>query len=210
MSGIAPARLKRKEIDGAYDEFTDFTLSSPATKIRRLDAVLAPIVEEEDPAPSVFSNDVDAGMMGVEDPAPVVVDDVNDEKALVLYRPVSDRLMGSPGLANVSYRVSSDVISGLKNQYFWPSNPTNGLGAERPAVNNCLALVPFQQPVHASVDPPLEEEDLMDADVATMEVEENCGETFSAGVGGDSLHQWPQHCMSPQLSPNTNTPVMWS
>ncbi|KAE8657966.1 hypothetical protein F3Y22_tig00116976pilonHSYRG00207 [Hibiscus syriacus] len=40
-------KFKRKNIDQVNDDFSDFSLSSPATKIRRLDADLPPIIEED-------------------------------------------------------------------------------------------------------------------------------------------------------------------
>jgi len=77
--------LKRKRcVDEVND---DFPLSSPATKIRRLDAELPPIVEEDEllPSPSSF-------------PSP------NDERALVLFKPLAH----SP--SSISFTVDSDLI----------------------------------------------------------------------------------------------------
>ncbi|KAK9098313.1 hypothetical protein Syun_025358 [Stephania yunnanensis] len=42
-------KMKRKDLEEVVDDFTDFYLTSPARKIRRLDAELPPIMEEDEP-----------------------------------------------------------------------------------------------------------------------------------------------------------------
>ncbi|GMQ07489.1 hypothetical protein CsSME_00051653 [Camellia sinensis var. sinensis] len=49
MAGyLAMKMMKRKDLEDVNDDFSDFSLSSPARKIRRLDAELPPIMEEEE------------------------------------------------------------------------------------------------------------------------------------------------------------------
>lgn len=36
MDGYVPAKMKRKDLEEVYDEFSEFSLSSPVRKIRRL------------------------------------------------------------------------------------------------------------------------------------------------------------------------------
>lgn len=47
----------------------------------------------------------------------VPVPALNEERALVLYKPVDAQLLLSPAQSNVSFRVSSDLIHGLKSKY---------------------------------------------------------------------------------------------
>lgn len=46
---MARTKMKRKDLDQVSDDFSDFSLSSPARKIRRLDAELPPIMEDDEP-----------------------------------------------------------------------------------------------------------------------------------------------------------------
>jgi len=91
-------KLKRKDIDQVNDDFSDFSLSSPATKIRRLDAELPPIIEEEEPF--------------VE----------NHEKAIVLFNPFLHpnlhNHLRSPSTLSLS--LNSDLISGFKSKHQFP------------------------------------------------------------------------------------------
>ena len=83
-------KLKRKDIDLVNDDFSDFSLSSPATKIRRLDAELPPIIEEEEPF--------------VE----------NHEKAIVVFNPLPHHQLRSP--STLSFSLNPDLISGFKSK----------------------------------------------------------------------------------------------
>ncbi|CAH2065303.1 unnamed protein product, partial [Thlaspi arvense] len=71
-----PMKMKRKEIDRVNDEFSDFSLSSPARKIRRLDLDLPPIMEEEVDLPPVMEEEEIQS-------APA-----NEERAIVLFKPL--------------------------------------------------------------------------------------------------------------------------
>lgn len=88
--------LKRKVhgiVDQISDDFSDFSLSSPATKIRRLHGELPPIVEEHE--------------QEEHEPLP------NEERALVLFKPF---LPHSPDYNNSSFSLTlnSDLISQIK------------------------------------------------------------------------------------------------
>lgn len=48
MKTMKKKRKEVEELDQVNDDFSDFSLSSPARKIRRLDAHLPPIMEEEE------------------------------------------------------------------------------------------------------------------------------------------------------------------
>ncbi|KAJ6814371.1 uncharacterized protein M6B38_139770 [Iris pallida] len=220
MTGFASTKMKRKDLDEVYDEFSEFSLNSPARKIRRLDAELSPILEEEEPSfPATFGQKLPlaeqatcssmAGMGSV-----MVEDDPslpsNEERALVLYKPMDNPLVLSPS----SFRVRPDLMVGLKSadQVLWSGNPKPVTIEEVPmdyianAHGNSLAVVPWVQTQASSeprgmiVEEPMEEED---QGGASMEVEEN-------GQQVEGLHQWPQHCMTPQIPQNSSTPIMWS
>ncbi|XP_061347580.1 uncharacterized protein LOC133293075 [Gastrolobium bilobum] len=103
--------LKRK--GNVSDDFFDFSLSSPATKIRRLDAALPPIVEEEEPLPLP----------------------PNNERALVLFKPP----LTSP--SSFSLTLSSDLISGIKNKFPWSKHCDSD--CDQNENDHRLALVPW-------------------------------------------------------------------
>nr|CAD1824888.1 unnamed protein product [Ananas comosus var. bracteatus] len=140
--------MKRKDLEEVFDEFSEFSLSSPARKIRRLDAELPPIIEEEDLAvpldieqqPQLMKEEASVPAMVIGS-GPVVEDGPptlptlpsNEERALVLYKPVEGQLLFGPGGSNVSFRVSSDFLYGLKSQVFhrretscWRRNQVKG------------------------------------------------------------------------------------
>ncbi|KAK2439288.1 hypothetical protein QL285_023971 [Trifolium repens] len=208
--------LKRK-VDGVVnhitDDFSDFSLSSPATKIRRLDAQLPPIVEEDD---ETFH-------------AP------NDERALVLFKPI----VHSP--SSFSLTLNSDLISEIKNNqlswskqcdsstdYYYDDNNNN---------NRHLAIVPWVPQASTSSSHNFEDSEyrnsnansmeLMEADemgevqeedgAAMMDVEQednnNNTSTFNYPMMLN-LHQqvdgFQQHCLLPQIPQNTSTPISWT
>ncbi|XVE71917.1 hypothetical protein DITRI_Ditri10aG0189700 [Diplodiscus trichospermus] len=201
-------KLKRKDIDQVNDDFSDFSLSSPATKIRRLDADLPPIMEEEECLPE------------------------NHERAIVLFDPLlhnnnSDSntpLLRSP--SNLS--ISSDIISGFKSQFLRASDMKSADYDEakskesNKATEGCLAVVPWvpsRIPSVESSDGEVEVTESMEAD--EMDVEENNsnnarmeqenGYEFGGLRPGEALHHWTQqHCMISQPPQNTFTPITWS
>ncbi|XAR63713.1 hypothetical protein NMG60_11023749 [Bertholletia excelsa] len=236
MAVFMSTKLKRKELEDVNDEFSDFSLSSPARKIRRLDAELPPIIEEDRDGPWVFeqpmapeenfaSNTVQLGESGL------VIEELpdvskNDERAIVLFKPMNSPLPQSP--SNFSISVDSNIISGIKNQILC-SNRCNAVksaddeaarqGSETRAPNECLAVVPWfpsqNLPNRGLEAPQTEISELMESeemDEATMDIEEdNGGGEPGQGLSGinQGLQQWQQHCMIPQLPQITSTPIVW-
>ncbi|XP_017699781.2 uncharacterized protein LOC103713123 isoform X1 [Phoenix dactylifera] len=183
------------------------------------DAELLPIMEEEDPRDqmSASSSVVELGSTMTDDAAPVPA--LNEERALVLYKPVDAQLLLSPGQSNVSFRVSSDLIHGLKNQAFQSGNQ---MPIEHKSVvsNNCLAVIPWlpnQGPAAATGfgEPKLysglsqEPMEAGEVESTSMEVEGDREQAAVDGVGVEGFHQWQQHCMTPHLPANSSTPIMW-
>ncbi|KAF9617532.1 hypothetical protein IFM89_037344 [Coptis chinensis] len=227
MSGYSwSLKMKRKELEDVYDDFSDFSLSSPARKIRRLDADLPPIMEEEDQ----LGIPVDIEMPTVSRQI-IEQEPLNEERALVLYKPVNTSPLQ---LSDLSITVNGDLFPGLKNGSFWSGysglfktgeNQTEPMG-KNAGTNNCLAVVPWvsnKLPSAPGTDSgavtelsePMEAEDVevmeIEDDSNKMTSEEQAGNTNAWGVA-EGLQQWQQqHCMTPQLPPSTATPpVMWS
>ncbi|XP_009800480.1 uncharacterized protein LOC107793335 [Nicotiana tabacum] len=232
-------KMKRKDLDDVYDEFSDFSLSSPARKIRRLDAELPPIIEEvEEPEipiafaqaatdPSFGNNGGNRGVVIEE--LPSVPE--NEERAIVLFKPMNTHLVHSP--SNFSVKVDLQFINGFKSQAFWG----NQANAFRPAHNGatpeedpgstkeCLAVVPWvpsQLPSAqgAQVLGQADTSDMMDAeemegvmmDVEDSSVNAEPRTVVEAGAVSlnEGLHPWQQqHCMTTQLPQNTSTPIVW-
>ncbi|XP_077238575.1 uncharacterized protein LOC143879833 [Tasmannia lanceolata] len=234
MAGFLSVKMKRKDLEEVYDDFSDFSLSSPARKIRRLDAELPPIMEEEDPVmpqdlnPPLPEESIKGSIpqLAVEMTEAMPSLHLNEERALVLYKPVKTPLLESSGSSNLSFSVHTDLLQGFKNRYFWSGNSnliTEAAGEE--ATNDCQAIIPWvpsQLPVTQETDDsgmeiglsePMEAEEV---GATTMEVEEDTmtgrQEVRESGGMGEGLQQWhQQHCMTtPQLPPNTSTPLMWS
>ncbi|KAJ9130712.1 hypothetical protein P3X46_034159 [Hevea brasiliensis] len=214
-------KMKRKELDDVSDDFSDFSLSSPARKIRRLDAELPPIMEEEEadihPMVGVTS--------GVEGEAKDLSSGLNQEKAIVVFKPVhTNPLLHSS--SNFSVSVDSNFFSGFKNQFPWMNRTANiELVEEEEGTNECMAVVPWvpsQFPIAQDKDiSQAESPELMEAEQvgeATMDIEENTNETieqehgneFNEFRGTQGLPQWQQqHCMMPLPPQNTSTPITW-
>ncbi|OMO77035.1 hypothetical protein CCACVL1_15225 [Corchorus capsularis] len=212
-------KLKRKDMEQFNDDFSDFSLSSPAPKIRRLDAELPPIIEEEE----AFL-----------------------EKAIVVYNPV---VQVNPNHLHptLSLNLNPDLISGFKNQIVRATQMKSGDESERKeaeAKEGCLAVIPWvpcQIPIPIPIPSVgsrddgqvgetelslMEDEDEMDIEeesnnnnnndnVKKMEQEQ---EEFGYGYGYDGLDlKQPsealqqQHCMIPQPPQNPFTwPLTWS
>ncbi|PIA43934.1 hypothetical protein AQUCO_01800171v1 [Aquilegia coerulea] len=224
-------KVKRKDLDEVSEDFSDFSLSSPARKIRRLDAELAPIMEviEEEPIMDMGFNPPTIQVQPVEETEPSTIFRMpaeseqtfnNDERALVLYKPVNATCWQSP---DVSITVNQDLIPGFKNGLFW-SGPSDFLRSvedqtdfkdKKDGTNDCLAVVPWvsnQLPSASGVDGPAVTElsepmETEDVEGATMEIEEGMDTRSYEG-----LQQWQQqHCMTPQVPPSAAaTPIMWS
>lgn len=217
---------KRKELEQVVDGLSDFSLSGPAAKSRRLDPGLPPIMEEEPPAPSMsFQMLGEKTNSGVDIPSVEVMMEgltthhvPSEDMALVLYKPVDNPIPFGPGISSSSFIVSSDLIRGLKNHAFNQVN-YHEMDGESPERRNSLALVPWTPPqvsiksdwVAAEPESSQIFEVPMEADeteVTSMDVEET-PEAVSGGFNGENLGQW-QHCMTPSSLPNPSAHVMWS
>lgn len=224
MEGYFPVKLKRKDLDEVNDDFCDFSLSSPARKIRRLDAELPPIIEEEEmvnPVPSEATS-----MEQVMTSNPVAIDGSlpeNEERAIVLYDPTNN-IPSFQSRSPFSISVNSDFLSGYKSKFFTPyvikslddkveehdgdySKPSKG----------SLAVVPWvAQPSHHHHhrgDPEVEfpeGSEMMDADdmeAITMDIEDD---NNSQQIPRNEMNQWQQHCMIPEPPMNLSQPISWS
>ncbi|KAL6496419.1 hypothetical protein OROGR_029677 [Orobanche gracilis] len=224
MEDYYPLKLKRKDLEDVNDDFSDFSLCSPARKIRRLDAELQPIIEEEEcDVPIGFDHCLlqkqspgSGSTVGIRiEELPAVP--INEEKAIVLFN--SNTLCRSPSSFSVSYQVS------WSNQL----NPWELADDGAPEMNNpcsgngCLAVVPWvpsqlsSEPVAelpSEIDNP-EMMDTQEVEEETMDVEddgawqrnasESCGMSLNEG-----FHQWQQqHCLIPQPPPGVPAPVVW-
>ncbi|KAG9160374.1 hypothetical protein Leryth_008791 [Lithospermum erythrorhizon] len=218
------SKMKRKDFEQVNDDFSDFSISSPARKIRRLfwDAELPPINEEEVMEVPIiehyepeldFGNNVErvGGGRGGSGRG-IVIEELpndleNDERAIVVFNPVNLPFEASPS----NFSVTAD-------------NGTTERDENSATTNNCMAVVPWmpsQVPSSAAVELSSQNDvnDMMDAEetqTATMEVEDS-NPTFdpssvreSGTIWNEGIHQWQQqHCMMPQLPENTSTPVVW-
>uniref|UniRef100_A0A7C9CDU6 Uncharacterized protein n=1 Tax=Opuntia streptacantha TaxID=393608 RepID=A0A7C9CDU6_OPUST len=112
-------KLKRKDLHEVNDDFSDFSLSSPARKIRRLDAELPPIIEEEEAEiPLGYGHSVSQGAIsngaGEElkaldiEELPFVSE--NEDKALVPFNPMNGLLHSA-----TNYSVDPNLISCFKS-----------------------------------------------------------------------------------------------
>ncbi|CAL1414027.1 unnamed protein product [Linum trigynum] len=224
---------KRKELDldFAREDFSDFSLSSPALKIRRLEVESMPsIMEEEDHVEVV-------PVVSMEEPIPPLPsgETENLERALVVYNPASVHPPHySP--STLSFALDSGILSGLTRDQFLRSevipdeeDEAEAENGDKTAANGdgCMAVVPWISSSQHSFgnrmrDFQAEVPESMEADetgVASMEVEESDGiwnieqGRHVGNFGGDDgLRQWQQHqqhCFIPELPPNNLTPVTW-
>ncbi|KAL6629173.1 hypothetical protein ACP70R_028938 [Stipagrostis hirtigluma subsp. patula] len=222
---------KRKELEQVVDGLSDFSLSGPAAKSRRLvDPGLPPIMEEEPLALSTalkhetLGEEANTGvsMPSVEDMMEGTVSPhvSSDDMALVLYKQVDNPLLVGPGISSSSFIVSSDLIHCLKNRAFNQGNyhePED----KSPERSNSLALIPWAppqitiRPDWAAFEPentqnfevPMES---VETEVTSMDIEETPEAMAVIFDGENLLHQWQQHCMTPPSLPNPSSHVMWS
>lgn len=206
MASSGHFKLLKRKLDGTVvqigDDFSDFSLSSPATKIRRLDPELPPIVEEE----------------GESLPVP------NDERALVLFKPMN---LHSP--SDFSLTLSSDLISHIKNnQLSWSKQCDYSDNQDQNDEDNRrLAIVPWvpQPSTSCSEDKNNSNTiELMEADemgeeqedegaMMDVEQEDNNSSNYNYPAMLNLHHQaegFQQHCFLPQIPQNTSTPITWT
>ncbi|KAI4376400.1 hypothetical protein MLD38_014168 [Melastoma candidum] len=225
----AAARLKRKDIDRVNDEFSDFSLSSPATKIRRLDVELSTIVEvdESDRSLPAMSGSMKAGEeLEMDSPSAV-----NEERAIVLFRPVNVHLLRYRSPSTFSVAVDSELISGFKSEFPWSNRSSGGnffvdevADDDRDGSNeSCTTVVPWvpsQFPLAPRVE--IIDSEVMETEDAggegAMEVEEDNPNPSEVVEGVDQnrgsyggFHPWQQqqHCLIPQLSQTVSNPIVW-
>lgn len=228
-------KMKRKDLEDVNDEFSDFSLSSPARKIRRLDAVLPPIIEEvEEPEipiafeqattyPSFGSNAVKRGLVIEELPSVPA----NEERAIVLFKPMNTQPMHSP--SNFSVKVDPQFLNGFKSQVFW-DNTANAFRLvdaneaaqqdDSSSAKECLAVVPwvpsqFPSAAEAEVLSQPDVSDMMDAEDmegVAMDIEDNSVDVepriaVDAGAVSvnDGLHHWQQQHCMTTTQPPQNT-----
>ncbi|RRT49146.1 hypothetical protein BHE74_00047398 [Ensete ventricosum] len=125
MASFLTGRAKRKESEEVYDDFSYFSLSSPATKIRRLDADILPMIEENEATAmprfkhQLSIEQISASTYGMPDIRPVTVHNIAacppNEKGAFVYDSAEATPFLSPVGPNVSFRVSSDLIRGIKS-----------------------------------------------------------------------------------------------
>ncbi|XP_010450361.1 PREDICTED: uncharacterized protein LOC104732511 [Camelina sativa] len=211
--------MKRKDIDRVNDDLSDFSLSSPARKIRRLDVDLPPIMEEEE---------TDLAMQEIE---------VNDERAIVLFKPLH---YGHQPSSSRNLFVDRDLISGFKNRFLRDASIADDDHYEDLRSNKCQAVVcwnppqtfysqsvgTFQQPRTLEITELDDTGEDVVMDDATTEIEEDSGNNCPSfpqpaqqqllvePTYGFGLHQWQQqqNCMIPPQLPQvstTPTPITW-
>ncbi|KAK1417038.1 hypothetical protein QVD17_26160 [Tagetes erecta] len=230
--------MKRKDVDEVNDHFFDFTLSSPATKIRRLDAELAPIIDEQEALNSMACGQSipfqDNFMEQSMEDVPIAIDElsnsvpVNEERAIVLFNPNNNTpLLQTPAPFSIS--TDSHFISRFKNPVIW----SNGLDTLRSlaadesqkqddnsgVINGCLAVVPWVPNQSQHLATPefnasgAQTSDMMDSDA--MDVEDNHNtqpmpkHNHVTPSATQDWSQWQQHCMVQQPPSDFSTPITW-
>ncbi|XP_073140691.1 uncharacterized protein [Henckelia pumila] len=224
MAGYSPLKMKRKDLEDVTDDFSDFSLCSPARKIRRLDAELPPIIEERE-IPMRFEESVhqkqsyysNLGVLKIEE-LPIE----KEERAIVLFKPVDSPLQHLPAKFSVS--VDPHIISGIKNQVRQSNESSPWRIADEEdsnlhSNNGCLAIIPWVPSTIPSVQgaefcQQTDTSEMMEAEATEeMDIEDNVGvdqENVYVPGAANHLHQWQQqHCLIPQLPRNPSTPVVW-
>ncbi|XP_068643840.1 uncharacterized protein [Aristolochia californica] len=201
MASFLSVKSKRKDLEEVYDDFSDFSLSSPARKIRRLDAELPPIMEEEEHMiPPVFEQP-----MPEEQPrAFVVLEEMppppsnEEERALVVYKPVNAPYLQSPTTSGLSFKVLTELIP---DQMFWsgwsghPEVIKDAENEERETSKRCLAVVPWTPsniPTGQAIEDPASTNTISErmeaeaGEATSMEVEDENNSFFVQGRAGGS------------------------
>ncbi|XP_020690406.1 uncharacterized protein LOC110105306 [Dendrobium catenatum] len=194
METIVGGRMKRRAVGEIFDDFTDLSLSAPATKIRRLDAEFPPfMVERQQVVESMLDVELseaapNAGVTMNESSFPPVGN--NEERALVLYKPVYSQL--DPFL-----NINPELLTGLRRCSDIVQE-SFGKGYH----NNCLAVVPWApsecHPTATMVELPTSRSGLLEE---PMEIEDD--QSAKSGIECESFHQWQKHCLLPKLTQTT-------
>ncbi|XP_073271734.1 uncharacterized protein [Primulina huaijiensis] len=225
MEGSFPSKMKRKDLEDATD---DFSLCSPARKIRRLDAELCPILEERE-IPMQFEEYVPQKQSYFSNLRVLKIEELpieNEERAIVLFKPVDSPLHQLSSRFSMS--VDPHIISGIKNQVRQSSESSpwrianDKAGSEDSNLhshNGCLAVVPWvPSPLTstrgAEFGHQTDTSEMMESEATEeMDVEDDVGadqENVHVPGAANHLHQWQQqHCMISQLPHNPSTPDVW-
>ncbi|KAK9715509.1 hypothetical protein RND81_06G169700 [Saponaria officinalis] len=191
-------KVKRKELDEFNDDFSEFSLASPARKIRRLDVDLPPIVEEEGVditmkheqvipenviLDGVSEQSEHMNMPDIEELPPLVAE--NDEKAIVLFKPMNTPICYS----GTNFSIDPNLIASFKNQALWGMNinaaeprdkDEDSTNEDHGKPSACRAVIPWVPSQQLNLKPKTpgnqtEVSDAMDAEepeVTTMEIED--------------------------------------
>ncbi|TVU10084.1 hypothetical protein EJB05_43592, partial [Eragrostis curvula] len=232
MAMDAAPMLKRKGAE-APEPWVD-GVPVPATKMRRLDAVVPPVGPGAGVPPTPQPFEVEEVPMSGEIAPVVVAPASNDERAIVVYQPAeaARNLLCGPLRPETPLRVNPDWIRGIKSTVLQEASNHRALFEELASrdENPNLAMVPWA-PANAHVAratasttaPPSEVMDAdQDADGASMEVEEGYAAQPAPPAGialqGEAFHhhqQQQQHCMAQQplqipAASYQTSPVTWS
>ncbi|CAN1159550.1 hypothetical protein LINPERPRIM_LOCUS22247 [Linum perenne] len=222
------AGFKRKclDFDLVADDFSDFSLSSPALKIRRLDAESLPPMMDEDGSPATYDHSATFPEDGAA-AAPVVemgesvppTQSENLERALVLFRPVNI-LPTSCSQSNYSVALDSQLLSCLNRDQLLSSGQAFEIESGGSQISDasdrdgCRAVVPWVSQHSIMQGFPTESMEPDEAGVVSMDVEDSedngnieQGRQFCNSSVPQLQQQ--QHCLIPELPRNNLTPVTW-
>lgn len=150
--------MKRKDIEYHSD---DFSLFSPATKIRRLDAYHPPIIGEDvpdfpswirNPAANVGVDNLASNIRRTGSSSQVMVDmpatSENVDRSIVLSNPTTTPLPLSPS----RFSIDSDILSGIKKDIHRSNHSILVKSAEDQEEEGrknarCLAVIPWNPPL---------------------------------------------------------------
>ncbi|XP_057537023.1 uncharacterized protein LOC130814819 [Amaranthus tricolor] len=203
MEDYASIKIKRKDLDEVNDDFSDFSLSAPARKIRRLDAESPHIIAEQEadfevgyehrlPESTMFNGSENRSKSVVIEELPSVPED--EKKAIVLFKPMNNNPFSQRNLS-----VDANFISNFINEGYW-GNKLNFSrlvdedeslenGNDNDKENACKAVIPWVpsqtlNPLPERLAPQTEVLESMDAeemDVATMEIEDVNADVSNVG-----------------------------
>ncbi|XP_047324431.1 PH domain-containing protein DDB_G0275795-like [Impatiens glandulifera] len=226
-------KMKRKDIENINDDFSDFSLYSPATKIRRLDADLPPIIEEDEPDfPSWINRPDDATTFGgggvdnlTSNIKPVMSENVDGGGGgdIVLFNIITTTTTPLP-LSSSRFSIDSDILSQIKKDILSSTKHSSLVkssseddddddddeGRKNTRRNECLAVVPWNPslqklPCTSNMQGEMEEDEQM-GEATLMEIEEDNSQQQQMN---DNLQQQQQqqqqYCMMiPQYSSQMN------
>ncbi|XP_059315693.1 uncharacterized protein LOC132066389 [Lycium ferocissimum] len=186
MDAYYPMKMKRKDLDDVYDEFSDFSLSSPARKIRRLIVLFKPMDTPHVHSPSNFSLKVNPQF-------------INGFKSQVFWENCANAFR--PADSEETPQDDSGSAKECLAVVPWvPSQLPSAEGAEVLGQTDNSDMMDAEDMEGVAMDV---EDDNQNAEPRT---------TFGAGAVSvnEGLHPWQQqHCMTTQLPQNTSTPIVW-